>query len=339
MRLSLFLAVFSLVVSCAFSLALSYKDIVFEEWEAFKSRHSRQFTDKNEENFRLKVFMENKHKIAKHNQKANNGQKGYTLAMNQFGDLLRHEFVAIMNGFKIGLKIGSTNGSLYLSPFNVVIPASVDWRTQGYVTDVKNQGQCGSCWSFSATGALEGQHFRKLGVMTSLSEQNLVDCSHSYGNNGCEGGLMDNAFSYIRDNKGIDTEETYPYEGKDEKCRFQKRDIGATDTGFIDIPEGSEEKLKEAVATVGPVSVAIDASHESFQFYSKGVYDEEECSSEELDHGVLVVGFGTTPDTNEEYWIVKNSWGTTWGDEGYIKMTRNKKNQCGIASSASYPLV
>ena len=126
---------------------------------------------------------------------------------------------------------------------------------------------------------------------------------------------------------------------KDDKCRFKPRDIGATDTGFVDIPEGNEEKLKEAVATVGPVSVAIDASHESFQFYSTGVYDEEECSSENLDHGVLVVGYGTTADTKEDYWIVKNSWGIQWGDKGYIKMTRNKKNQCGIASSASYPLV
>lgn len=321
------------------SIALSYKDVIFEEWETFKQSHGKQYSDKSEENFRLKVFMENKHKIAKHNQRAANGLKGFTLQMNKFGDLLNHEFVSIMNGFKKSYKTDSMNGTTYLSPHNVVIPHSVDWRKQGYVTEVKDQGQCGSCWSFSSTGALEGQHFRKSGVMTSLSEQNLVDCSRSYGNNGCEGGLMDNAFSYIRDNHGLDTENSYPYEGKDDKCRFKARNIGATDTGFVDIPEGNEEKLKEAVATVGPVSVAIDASHESFQFYSKGVYDEEECSSESLDHGVLVVGYGTTPDTKEDYWIVKNSWGTQWGDEGYIKMTRNKKNQCGIASSASYPLV
>lgn len=150
---------------------------------------------------------------------------------------------------------------------------------------------------------------------------------------------MDNAFSYIKDNHGLDTESSYPYEGKDDKCRFKKRDIGATDSGFVDIPEGDEEKLKEAVATVGPVSVAIDASHESFQFYSQGVYDEAECSSEQLDHGVLVVGYGTDAETEEDFWLVKNSWGTQWGDEGYIRMARNKQNQCGIASSASYPLV
>jgi len=331
----LLLICFVVSINC---VALTYKDVIFEEWEAFKTRHAKAYTDKSEENFRLKVFMENKHFIAKHNQRAANGYKGYTLAMNKYGDLLHHEFVSIMNGFKKSYRTDSINGSTYLSPMNVVIPASVDWRTKGYVTDVKDQGQCGSCWSFSATGALEGQHFRKLGSLTSLSEQNLVDCSKKYGNDGCEGGLMDNAFHYIKDNHGIDTEISYPYEAKDDRCRFKPRNVGATDTGFIDIPEGSEDKLKEAVATVGPVSVAIDASHESFQFYSKGVYDETECSSEQLDHGVLVVGYGTSP-AGEDYWIVKNSWGTSWGDEGYIKMSRNKNNQCGIATSASYPLV
>lgn len=122
------------------------------------------------------------------------------------------------------------------------------------------------------------------------------------------------------------------------RCRFHKRDIGATDSGFVDIETGNETKLMEAIAAVGPVSVAIDASHESFQFYSHGVYDELECDPEELDHGVLAVGFGTT-SAGKDYWIVKNSWSTKWGEKGYVRMARNKKNQCGIATSASYPLV
>uniref|UniRef100_A0A131Z4L3 Cathepsin L n=1 Tax=Rhipicephalus appendiculatus TaxID=34631 RepID=A0A131Z4L3_RHIAP len=148
---------------------------------------------------------------------------------------------------------------------------------------------------------------------------------------------MDNAFNYIKANDGIDTEEGYPYEAVDGECRFKKEDVGATDTGFVDIQKGSEDDLKKAVTTVGPVSVAIDASHSSFQLYSEGVYDESDCSSEQLDHGVLVVGYGVKG--GKKYWLVKNSWAESWGDQGYILMSRDKNNQCGIASAASYPLV
>jgi cathepsin L len=321
------------------AMSLTYRDVLTEEWEAFKLKHNKQYKDDAEDSFRMKVFMENKHKIAKHNQKAANGMKSYTLGMNKYGDLLHHEFVSIMNGYS--LKIASEykyNGSTFIPPANVMVPKSIDWREHGAVTEVKDQGQCGSCWSFSTTGSLEGQNFRKNGKLTSLSEQNLIDCSTSYGNNGCNGGLMDNAFAYIKDNHGVDTENSYPYEMKDDRCRFKRRNVGATDTGFVDVTQGSEADLKIALATVGPISVAIDANHETFQLYKDGVYDEEDCSSEDLDHGVLAVGYGTTPE-GVDYYIVKNSWGPTWGDNGYIMMSRNKENQCGIASSASYPLV
>ncbi|XP_026677415.1 cathepsin L-like [Diaphorina citri] len=149
---------------------------------------------------------------------------------------------------------------------------------------------------------------------------------------------MDQAFQYIKDNHGIDTESSYPYEAMDDNCRYKRAKSGAVDRGYVDIPEGDEYKLKAAVATIGPVSIAIDASHQSFQFYSEGVYYEPECNSTQLDHAVLVVGYGTDENGND-YWLVKNSWNTTWGDEGYIKMARNRENNCGVASSASFPLV
>ncbi|CAB4056952.1 CTSL [Lepeophtheirus salmonis] len=253
------------------------------------------------------------------------------------GDLLHHEFVAMVNGYIYNNK--TTLGGTFIPSKNINLPEHVDWREEGAVTPVKNQGQCGSCWSFSATGSLEGQDFRKTGKLISLSEQNLVDCSRKYGNNGCEGGLMDYAFKYIQDNNGIDTEASYPYEGIDGHCHYDPKNKGGSDIGFVDIKKGSEKDLQKALATVGPISVAIDASHMSFQFYSHGVYSEKKCSPENLDHGVLAVGYGTDEVNGEDYWLVKNSWSEKWGEDGYIKMARNKDNMCGIASSASYPVV
>ncbi|GAB0097150.1 Cathepsin L [Sergentomyia squamirostris] len=334
---------FFLLAVISVAQAVHFFDLALEEWKAYKVEHNKHYTDYEDE-MRLKIFKDNKLKVARHNQRFHEGKVTFKLGLNKYADLLHHEFVAKMNGFN---RTAMNNevmrkkvelGVTYIEPANVKVPETVDWRDKGAVTGVKDQGHCGSCWSFSATGALEGQHFRKTGVLVSLSEQNLVDCSGSYGNNGCNGGLMDNAFQYIKDNGGIDTEKSYKYEGIDDTCRYDPRNRGATDKGFVDIPQGNEKKMMQALATIGPVSVAIDASHESFQLYQSGVYFEPECSPEELDHGVLAVGYGTD-ENGDDYWLVKNSWGTSWGDKGYVKMARNKNNHCGIATSSSYPLV
>ncbi|GLH10226.1 Cathepsin L [Gryllus bimaculatus] len=334
--------IFLLALVCA-SQAVSFFDLVIEEWNTFKVQHKKKYDSSTEEKFRMKIFMENRKKIAKHNARFEQGEVSFKLALNEYGDMLHYEFADMMNGFnrtknKKNYDLHKPLGATFISPANVELPDKVDWRDLGAVTEVKNQGSCGSCWSFSATGSLEGQHFRKTGVLTSLSEQNLIDCSAKYGNDGCNGGMMDFAFQYIRDNGGIDTEASYPYEAEDDQCRYTPAASGATDSGFVDVPRGSERRLMEAVATIGPISVAIDAGHESFQFYQSGVYFEPQCSNETLDHGVLVVGYGTTDD-GSDYWLIKNSWGTTWGEGGYIKMTRNKDNHCGVATQASYPLV
>merc|ERR1719187_12181 len=227
------------------------------------------------------------------------------------------------------------------------LPEEIDWRTKapGAVTPVKDQKMCGSCWAFSATGSLEGQHFLKTNKSVSLSEQQLVDCDKV--DHGCFGGLMDNAFKYIKTNNGIDTEASYPYKAKRGNCTFSADNVGATVTGMVDIAKGDEAALQKAVATVGPISVAIDAHLPTFHFYKKGIYHDKKCSSIHLDHGVLVVGYNSTAPAEDnghghkhgDYWIVKNSWNAKWGDEGYIKMARNKHNACGIATAAVYPLV
>jgi len=321
-----------LVALCLLGLACAYtverhEEIADGSWQQWKGTHSKFYPNINEEKVRYTIWQENLRKIAEHNAQNN----GLTLKINHFGDLTNLEYRAMFNGYLHKKE----NGTTFLTPSHIEAPETVDWRDQGYVTPVKNQGQCGSCWAFSTTGSLEGQHFKKTGKLVSLSEQNLVDCSKQ--NNGCQGGLMDFAFAYIKKNGGIDTESSYPYKAVDGRCKYNSANNGATVTGFTDIPKGDEDALKNAIATVGPIAVAIDASHYSFQFYHSGVYNERQCSSTQLDHGVLAVGYGTYQ--GKDYWLVKNSWGTGWGLQGYIRMTRNKNNQCGIASSASYPLV
>ncbi|EDO45852.1 predicted protein [Nematostella vectensis] len=303
-------------------------------WKAWKSFHGKEYPNKNEETMRNFIWQNNLKKIVTHNE----GKHSFKLAMNHLGDMTSLEISQTLLGLKLKKHAESQpKGATFLPPANVKVVDSIDWRSKGYVTPVKNQGQCGSCWAFSTTGALEGQHFRKTGKLVSLSEQNLVDCSGKYGNNGCEGGLMDNAFQYIKENGGIDTEKSYPYLAKDGVCHYNKSAIGAKDTGFVDIPTGDENALQQALASVGPISIAIDASQSTFHFYHQGVYDDPDCSSTRLDHGVLAVGYGT--DDGKDYWLVKNSWGPSWGEEGYIKIARNDHDKCGVASKASYPLV
>ncbi|XP_054166525.1 procathepsin L-like [Oppia nitens] len=307
-------------------------DIQFKE---FKTTFNRNYSTAEEEGKRRAVFEFNYNRILDHNSAADGGLHSFRLGVNQFADLTNDEFKKQMNGFR---RKKRTLGTLsYKADTKQVLPETVDWRTKGVVTPIKNQEQCGSCWAFSAVASIEGQHALSTKKLVSLSEQNLVDCSSAEGNQGCNGGLMDQAFEYVIKNKGIDTEKSYPYDGIDEKCHFKRKSVGATVTGFKDIQSGSEASLLSAVANVGPISVAIDASSFEFQLYKSGVYYDTECGNqqENLDHGVTAVGYGV--QDGKDYWLVKNSWDTTWGQKGYIFMSRNKDNQCGIATDASFP--
>lgn len=222
-------------------------------------------------------------------------------------------------------------------PNDVELPASIDWRYKGAVTYVKNQQHCGASWSFATIGSIESQHFLKTGRLLSLSEQNLIDCVKS--NWGCVGGSITRAFQdLISSGRGIRTEEEYPYVAMKGYCRKHLNSSGVTVHDFVQIPPNDEHKLQQAIAHIGPIAAFVDASNPSFFSYSSGIYHDDNCNRPQLNHGVLIVGYGTD-EHERDYYIVKNSWGTDWGEDGYFRLARNHHNHCGIVTQASYPIV
>ena len=303
-------------------------------WLSFKADFNKtSYSSPAEESRHYRIFLANVDRI----NATNNRTLTDHLGINQFADLTFQEFEALYLGF-----VPSPSATL-TSPSDInlaSLPDSINWNAQGFVTPVKNQGECGSCWAFSATGALESQLAINEGLkyilLTSLSEQNLMDCSGQYGNNGCGGGSAAAAFEYVGANHGINTESSYPYQGKVGKCRFNSSAVGAKCTA-VNYVYNTELELQNAVANVGPISVAINVTEKFKDWSSSEVFIDDTCGNDlaSLAHEVLVVGYGT--EGQQDYWLVKNSWGSTWGDEGYIKMARNRNNMCGIATCATYP--
>ncbi|XP_043909725.1 procathepsin L-like [Protopterus annectens] len=311
-----------------------------ESWKGWKLFHGRLYQE-NEEIYRRMVWEKNYQIIELHNQEHAEGKHTYRLRMNHFGDLTNAEFNKLMNRFRpLESKLLDDSIHVFKASPSFKSPEEVDWRPKGYVTPVKFQGHCGSCWSFSATGALEGQLFKKTGRLVSLSEQNLIDCSRQLGNNGCSGGYIVRGFQYVKANGGIDTESYYPYAERDDlPCKYNDQYKAANCTTVSMVDRGSEKALEQAVATVGPVSVAVDAKLSSFQFYHSGIYSDIFCSGL-VNHAVLAVGYGTlnnTDGTKTNYWIIKNSWGEHWGENGYIRLVKDKDSHCGVANQASFP--
>ncbi|XP_073128773.1 senescence-specific cysteine protease SAG39-like [Henckelia pumila] len=305
-----------------------------ERHEQWMKQHGRVYNDEVEKAKRFKIFKHNVHFIESFNL---NETKSYKLAVNEFADLSNEEFRASRGGYRRSSphKTFSTN---FRHENVTAIPASLDWRKKRAVTAVKNQFTCGSCWAFSAVAATEGINGIKTGKLVSLSEQEIMDCDFNKMNQGCRGGYINEAFKFII-HQGLSTEANYPYKGEKGKCNSKKESSRvAKVTGFENVRFKDESALLKAVAKQ-PVSVAIDARGLAFQFFTGGIYTGE-CGTD-LDHGVTVVGYGKSK-TGKKYWLVKNSWGTEWGEGGYVKFERDvraKEGLCGIAMEASYPVI
>ncbi|CAM0902394.1 unnamed protein product [Alopecurus aequalis] len=306
-------------------------------YDLWLARHGRSYNALGEYDRRFRAFRDNLDFVDAHNARAD---VWFRLGMNRFADLTNAEFRAAYLGTKAAGIRRNAVGERYRYDGVEALPESVDWREKGAVAPVKNQGQCGSCWAFSTVATVEGINKIVTGDLVTLSEQELVDCARNGQNSGCNGGIMDDAFDFITRNGGIDTEEDYPYTGKEGKCDLAKKSRKVVSIeGFEDVPANDEASLRKAVAHQ-PVSVAIDAGGREFQLYESGVFTGQ-CSTE-LDHAVVAVGYGTEED-GRDYWIVRNSWGPSWGEGGYIRMERNVSTtgnvgKCGIAMFASYPV-
>lgn len=305
-------------------------------WEEFKADFGKSHSSTEEDSYRRGIFESSLQYIAQENSRT----REFQLGVNQFADLLSSEWASTYFGMAKPTTL--FDGIPYLGRHeagNFTLPDAVDWTTKGAVTEVKNQGQCGSCWAFSTTGSLEGAYQITTGKLVSLSEQQLVDCASKFGEMGCNGGLMDGAFQYA-EKTAMCTEASYSYVAKGGICKAATCDVGVPQgsvVGFKDVASDSKHALMSAVAQQ-PVSIAIEADKPVFQLYKSGVLAGL-CGSK-LDHGVLVVGYGTD-SVGGDYWKVKNSWGPTWGMEGYVLLARGKggPGECGILSQPSYPVI
>lgn len=309
-----------------------YEELFFEHIQQF----NLNMKDGAEFIRRIAIFASNVDMIEKHNSDVN---QTFKMGINQFTHLTFDEFKAAtgLNGINRPNLRRQPGDSIHSAPADVSsLPSSVDWTAKGAVTAVKDQGQCGSCWSFSTTGAMEGAYAIKYGNLPSFSEQQLVSCAPS-PNEGCNGGWMDDAFVWAKSNGGLASEADYPYVSgtsqKSESCVSGKTPVSnSAPSGYVDVQAGDVNALMSAVAQQ-PVAIAIQANQLAFQTYKSGILTGK-CG-QNLDHGVLVVGYGT--ENGVDYWKVKNSWGPSWGEGGYIRILRSSDDLCGVLDAASYP--
>ncbi|XP_031627883.1 cathepsin L1-like [Contarinia nasturtii] len=329
-----------IVITCLL-IALNTASVIdMHNWSAYKSKYSKNYQNQDEDRMHMEIYLKHKQEIVKHNQLYDKGLASYTMSLNAYSDIPHMEFVSLMNGARHEHFRKNESHCELVEMTEESLPKSIDWRSKGGVSKVEEQGRCGSCWAFSVIGAIEGQYFRKTGHLVPLSVQNLVDCVDTEQSikNKCRGQSTARAMDYVKENGGVDTEKSYPYKASGGLCKYKPKNSVAELRGYKTISEGDEMQLQKAIATVGPISVCVDSSHESFQHYHGGVYYEPKCRPHYLSHAVLVVGYGND-SKHGAFYIIKNSWGDDWGEKGYMKLARNRKNHCGIASAALYPII
>lgn len=351
------------LINLSFVVNLNKNDQVTRDklWKSFKKTYSKKYNilspnikEDNEENeYRHFVFNQNLQKIKKHQIEQKIMKYTYTIDINSFSDMTTEEFFhkKRLNENKILFgKIIKNNMHKKQKSINMVtpllknnfikLPKNLDWRTRNVVSRVRNQEDCGSCWAFSVAGALESSAAILSGELIELSKQQLIDCSLE--NYGCNGGFMDLAFNYTKNNIWLMSDKNYEYVADDGgdcqvddmyyRSKFRLED-------FFWINYGDEEELKKALAIYGPLSVAIDVSeYGDLIYYKSGIYKDNTCS-QEVNHAVLLVGYGEDEKDGTPYWLIKNSWGDDWGEDGYFRLLRNSNNMCGIASMSLYPIV
>ncbi|TDH68009.1 hypothetical protein CCR75_003802 [Bremia lactucae] len=298
----------------------------------FTTTHNKTYMDNEDAAERMAIFHTNLRFINGENRKG----LPYHLKVNQFADL-RHDERLLLHRSTLNQRVNDNKAMAMHQFSSFKEPGDIDWRLKGAVTPVKDQGACGSCWTFGTTGAMEGAVFNQQKKLYNLSQQNLLDCSWDYGNNGCGGGFDYQAYEWIMANGGIETTTTYgPYRNAPDYCHFHADNAIGTMKGFVNVT--GIDAFNDALATVGPLAVSIDATLPSFYFYGGGYYEDAQCKSDldHLDHSVLAVG--VTTHNGHKYTLIKNSWSTHWGEDGYIKIMQ-KGNLCGVATAATYPVL
>ncbi|KAG5443675.1 Plastin-2 [Clonorchis sinensis] len=326
---------------CIESLSEHLNYTIHIAWEQFKHQFDRVYSDAEESSKRLNVFCENFLYVRRHNNAYEEGTESFKLGINQFADRTREETQHACGGEAV-FPNSRESVSAYRK-ISAVPPKSIDWRMYGAVTPIRAQGSCGSCWAFSAAAAMESHHFLHYRWLYTLSPQQLIDCSLMYGNHGCNGGNAQLAFMYVQHGGGIECEVDYPYVSDrtlrpNPYCRLEAHKVAVRVSGAVALPLYDEDALTQAVGLLGPVAIMVNSSPQDFVKYEYDIYDDPACGTtlREVDHAMLLVGYGE--EGGIPYWLIKNSWGDHWGENGYMRMRRGV-NRCAVASYAVYPLL